>query len=145
MRFSQMSLPLMFLFITLIIFPIFKYFLSVQRSMAALPESQRPLPPGSIWLSWVPLIGGVWYIGYICIMARALSLELHRRGAQSDGGLLLSIILGVLSFLMIGMYLTPDRPSVISRNAVGLLFLLCQFFHANKLSHIRHALGVQRR
>lgn len=76
--------------------------LIMQKAMSTLPEEQRVVPPGLIWLSLIPCLGNVWVIVYAFLLTNGYKQTFRQQGStdQGDCGLGLAIAWAVLTAFM---------------------------------------------
>ncbi|MFC4158144.1 hypothetical protein [Chitinimonas lacunae] len=60
--------------------------LVLQRAMDVLSPDNRPFPGLTIWISFIPLLGCLWYVVYILKLSAAIERELARRCRIADTG-----------------------------------------------------------
>ena len=91
--------------LVVILVPLVFYYLTLQQTMNAIEESQRPFAGGLIWLALIPFLGTLWYMVYIILLSGALKKELARRNLVGDGAMGITIATVVLAALCLIPYL----------------------------------------
>lgn len=70
-------------FIGLMILPRIFYLFSMQKALSAVPGEHRPISPGLVWLSLIPIFYYLWDIVLVAVTGKALADELGRRGLSA--------------------------------------------------------------
>ncbi|QDQ28025.1 hypothetical protein FNU76_17665 [Chitinimonas arctica] len=71
--------------------PAIFYCLTLHRTMNKLSPANRPFEGALIWLSFIPVLGSVWHMVYVCLMSSAIKKEYADAGQQDDGAMNLAI------------------------------------------------------
>lgn len=78
---------LVILFIALIIGGLIIYIMHLSAMSSALeviPQPLRKMPPGNVWLTFIPLFGIVWQYIMVAAVSDSIKAEFIRRGMQRD-------------------------------------------------------------
>lgn len=83
------------------------FLLAMSRALNACAPRNRTMEPGQVWLTFIPLVGIVFYIMAILKVPESLEREFRSRGMRDDGdyGKTLGIWFIVTSFVCPGVHL----------------------------------------
>ncbi|MEW6468936.1 MAG: hypothetical protein AB1458_08435 [Bacteroidota bacterium] len=59
------------------------YCLTLQRTLEAVSPENRKMPPGQVWLLYIPLFNIVWHFLVVIAIADSLRDEMKKRGIPS--------------------------------------------------------------
>ena len=79
------------IFFLLMLIPVVFYFITLQGTMNKLSPANKPFEGALIWLSFIPLLGGIWYLVYVCMLSKAIEKDYSAVGQQNDGAMPLAI------------------------------------------------------
>ncbi|HEY9101530.1 hypothetical protein [Chitinimonas sp.] len=93
---AGMGIFFVLLIIPFLIAAIF-YCIALQGTMNKLSPANKPFEGALIWLSFIPILGGIWHLVYICMLSSAIQKDYQAAGQQNDGALPMAIGIAVCS------------------------------------------------
>ncbi|MCW3083786.1 MAG: hypothetical protein JWP12_1152 [Bacteroidetes bacterium] len=60
------------------------YLLTLQRTLEAVSPENQKMPPGQVWMVFIPLFGIVWQFIMVNRIADSLKAEFQKRNIQAD-------------------------------------------------------------
>ncbi len=120
--------------------PLFFFLLNLHNLLDRVQPSNRAMPPGYVWLNFIPIFNWYWSIHTVIKVRESVQAEYRSRGWAADGDFGYSVGMGA-AILFIVMSFFRWIPFV--GWVVSLAWLVCWIIYWLKASELKGRIGQQ--